>query len=122
MSKLGEVIAREEGYGIPGSLPTRLNNPGDLRHSPHSFHDPNTPNAIGKIANPQWGWDDLERQLRIDAGRGFSIRELIYSYCPAGVDNNDPVSYLEYVCTNVPCEPDSSTAKVLTIPGDHVNE
>jgi hypothetical protein len=33
---LARLIAQEEGYGIPGAVPTRDNNPGDLHHSPHS--------------------------------------------------------------------------------------
>jgi hypothetical protein len=122
VSKLGEVIAKEEGYGIPGTLPTRNNNPGDLRHSPNSFHSPSDPNAIGQIKTPQLGWDDLERQLKIDAGRGMSVQELIYSYCPPGVDNNNPAGYLTFVCANVPCSPDDSVAEVLTIPGEYINE
>src|SRR6185437_4031555 len=35
---LARLISREEGFGIPGALPTRDHNPGDLRHSPHSAH------------------------------------------------------------------------------------
>jgi hypothetical protein len=120
MSKLGEVIAKEEGYGIPGTLPTRDNNPGDLRHSPHSFHTAAAPNAIGQIDTPQDGWDDLELQLKEYAARGMTIQEVVYEYAPPN-ENNTP-GYLEYVCTNVPCNPDDSVAEILMIPGEYVNE
>jgi hypothetical protein len=120
MSKLAEVIAKEEGYGIPGSVPTRDNNPGDLRHSPHSFHTPSAPDAIGQIPTPQEGWDDLERQLDLDATRSMTIQELIYSYAPPG-ENNTP-AYLEYVCADVPCSPTDLVGDVLKIPGEYVNE
>ena len=59
MSRLAELIAREEGFGLPGKIPTTHHNPGDLRHSPHSSHDPDAPNAIGEIDNDQDGWNDL---------------------------------------------------------------
>jgi hypothetical protein len=95
MSKLAHLIAEEEGYGIPGSLPTRNNNPGDLRHSPHSFHKPGEPNSIGKIDTPEDGWADLERQLRLFAERGMTLKEAIYTFAPPTENNTG--GYLNYV-------------------------
>jgi hypothetical protein len=95
MSKLAHLIAQEEGYGIPDALPTRNNNPGDLRHSPHSFHKPGDPNSIGEIDTPEDGWADLERQLQLYAERGMSLREAIYEFAPPS--ENNTVGYLNYV-------------------------
>ena len=96
MSKLAHLIATEEGYDIPGSLPNRNNNPGDLRHSPHSFHTADNPNAIGKIDNPADGWADLERQLQLFADRGLTLYDMIHTFAPPS--ENDTAAYLQYVC------------------------
>jgi len=92
MTKLAKLIATEEGFFRSGTLPFRNNNPGDLRHSPHSHHSADTPDAIGRIDTVEHGWEDLERQLRIDAGRGMTLRQAIYSWAPPS--ENDTESYL----------------------------
>ena len=96
MSKLARLIAEEEGYGIPGDVPTRDNNPGDLRHSPHSFHAADDPNGIGQIDTPADGWADLERQLQLYADRHMTLRQAIYDFAPPEENNSE--QYLAYVC------------------------
>lgn len=113
-SKLATLIAHEEGFGIPGSVPTRDNNPGDLRHSPHSFHLPGAPDAIGKIDNPEDGWADLGRQLQLFADRGMTIEQAIYEYAPP--TENDSERYLQYVCDGLGCTPDTPVRDALAIP------
>src|SRR5580698_9606897 len=95
VSKLARLIAQEEGYGIPGDIPTMDNNPGDLRHSPHSFHA-GDPNAIGQIDTPQDGWADLERQLNLYAARGMNLQQAIYEFAPPEENNSE--SYLNFIC------------------------
>ena len=111
-SKLASLIAQEEGYGIPGALPTRDNNPGDLRHSPHSFHT-GDPNAIGQIDNPQDGWADLQRQLQLFADRGLTLEQAIYEFAPP--TENNSARYLQYVCDGLGCTPDMTVAQALLI-------
>lgn len=94
MTLLARLIAKEEGFFRSGTLPARNHNPGDLRHSPHSQHPPGRPNAIGIIDNDEDGWTDLERQLRLDAGRGFMLGPAIYEWAPEGDGGNDPAKYL----------------------------
>jgi hypothetical protein len=113
---LAEAIAHEEGFFVAGSLPQRNNNPGDLRHSPHSFHSGGQPNAIGKIDTPEHGWEDLNRQLAIDGQRGWTVGELIYEYAPPSENNS--AAYLNYVCKFVGCSPSDLVSKVLLIKGD----
>jgi hypothetical protein len=96
MSKLARLIATEEGYGIPGAVPTRERNPGDLRHSPHSFHPADDPNAIGQIDSDSDGWADLERQLQLFASRGLTLQQAIYEFAPP--EENNSAQYLKYVC------------------------
>jgi len=95
MTLLAKLIAGEEGFGKPGTLPTRRNNPGDLRHSPHSEHPggPSHSDDVGTIGTVAQGWEDEERQLRIDADRGLTLGETIYQWAPLK-DNNNPGKYL----------------------------
>lgn len=111
-SKLATLIAQEEGYGIPNALPTRNNNPGDLRHSPHSFHT-GDPDAIGKIDTPADGWADLQRQLELYASRGMTLQEAIYEFAPPSENNS--AAYLKFVCDGLNCTPDTTVASALLV-------
>src|SRR5208282_3598486 len=97
MSKLAEAIAHEEGFFIPGSLPNRDNNPGDLRHSPHSFHSVDAPDAIGQIDTSTDGWADLERQLAlyVKDDSTITLAQAIYKWAPPTENNSS--AYLTYV-------------------------
>jgi hypothetical protein len=110
LSKLARLIAEREGFGIAGALPTRDNNPGDLRHSPHSMHS-GDPNAIGDIDTPADGWADLERQLALYAARDLTIQQVIYEFAPP--NENDTAAYLKFVCDGVPCSPLDPVAQIL---------
>jgi hypothetical protein len=113
LTKLAQLIAKKEGYGIPGSLPTRDNNPGDLRHSPHSFHLGSAPEAIGEIDTPADGWADLERQLQLYGERGLTLREAIYEFAPPTENNSE--RYLGFVCQGLGCQPDILVTEALKI-------
>jgi hypothetical protein len=123
-SKLAILIATEEGFYVAGSIPQRFNNPGDLRHSPHSFHTVADPDGIGQIDTPQDGWADLERQLHLFAGRGLTMEQMIYGvpdaqgvlqggYAPES--ENDSAAYLAYLCTGLGCQPSTLVSDALKI-------
>ena len=114
MSKLARLIAQEEGYGIPGTIPTLDDNPGDLRHSPHSFHTSAAPDAIGKIDTPTDGWADLERQLQLYAQRGLTLQQAIYEFAPPNENNSQ--SYLDFICQGLGVPSTMSVALALEIP------
>ena len=114
MSKLARLIATEEGYGIPGDVPTRDNNPGDLRHSPHSFHSAGDPNGIGTIDSPADGWSDLERQLQLFSSRGLTLQQAIYEFAPP--EENDSAQYLKYVCDGLGLPATATVTEALTQP------
>lgn len=114
-SKLALAIAHQEGYFIPGSLPNRNNNPGDLRHGVAEVHPDNQPDAVGSFSDPIKGWQALERQLTLDADRGMTIQQLIYTYAPTS--ENDSAAYLSFVCQYVGCQPTDLVSQVLTIQG-----
>lgn len=112
MSKLAQLIAQEEGYNVPGSLPNRDNNPGDLRHSPHSFHAAD-PDAIGQIDTASDGWADLERQLRLYAQRGLNLQQAIYEFAPPS--ENDSQAYLDFICQGLGVPSTTSVAEALEV-------
>jgi hypothetical protein len=113
MSKLAQLIAQEEGFGIPGDVPTRDNNPGDLRHSPHSFHIASAPDAIGQIDTVADGWADLERQLELYAQRGMTLQQAIYEFAPPAENNS--AAYLAFICVGLGCTANTSVADALKI-------
>lgn len=114
MSKLAHLIAKEEGYDIPGSVPNRNNNPGDLRHSPHSFHTPEAPNAIGRIDTPEHGWADLEEQLEKYAKRGLTLQQAIEEFAPPS--ENNTAAYLAYVCNGLNLPRTTLVSEALKVP------
>ena len=114
-TRLAQLIAKEEGYGIRGAIPTVDNNPGDLRHSPHSSHEGEGPDDIGIIPNMNDGWADLERQLQLYAQRGMTLAEMVSEYAPVK-DGNDPNSYLAFVCNGLGLLPTATVEQALTIP------
>jgi hypothetical protein len=116
-SLLAKDIAAEEGYGIAGDVPTRNNNPGDLRHSPHSAHSPTDPNGIGQIDTPADGWADLEEQLERYAARGLTLQQAIYEFAPPSENNS--AAYLNFVCAGLGCSPDTLVSTALTLSGDN---
>jgi|SRR6185437_16883542 len=116
MSKLARLIAQMEGFGKPGAIPTTHHNPGDLRHSPHSDHPggPAHKDDVGTIPNDALGWQDLERQLRIYASQGLTLRQMINLYAPP-TDHNNTSRYLEFVCAGLQMAPETLVSDALTI-------
>ena len=119
MSKLAEAIAKEEGFGISGAVPTRNLNPGDIEHAPGEMH--NTSSPIGSFSTVEEGWAALERQLQLFADRGLTVAEAIYTFAPP--TENNSAAYLAYVISELPgCSSDTLVSDALKIPGEYVNE
>jgi hypothetical protein len=115
-SELADAIAHQEGYYVVGSLPQRNNNPGDLRHGNAEVHPDNQPDSVGSFPTPELGWAALNRQLRIDGGRNWTMTQLINSYAPSGPpDFNNTQAYLDYVCQQVGCQPNTLVSDALSL-------
>ncbi len=115
-TRLAQLIAKNEGFGVPGAVPTVRNNPGDLRHSPHSTHRDGHPDEIGWIDTLDHGWEDLERQLGLYAHRGLTLRQLAYVYAPPE-DNNPTEAYLGSLCKGLDCPDTTLVSDAILIPG-----
>ena len=114
-TRLAQLIARQEGFGIAGAKPTRDHNPGDLEHAPHLQ---GWDGAIGIEPNDDAGWSDLERQLRLYAERSLTMREMVNLYAPP--NENDTEMYLITLCDVLGCTSDTKVGDVLTIPAASV--
>ena len=116
MTKLAYLISKQEGFGIPGAIPTTHHNPGDLRHSPHSQHPggPAHANDIGTIDTDEHGWQDLERQLQIYAAEGLTLRQTINLYAPEE-DHNNTSAYLDFVCKGLGMPPETLVSDALKV-------
>ena len=112
MTRLAYLISKAEGFGIKGAQPTVKHNPGDLRHSPHSQHPggPAHKNDIGTIDTDAHGWEDLERQLRIYAEQGLTLRQMVNVYLGVAkdapddapdVDGNHRQRYLSFLVNGI---------------------
>jgi hypothetical protein len=113
MSKLAELISQMEGFNVPGSLPNRQDNPGDLRHAPGETHPADAPNSVGSFDSPDAGWAALERQLALYAERGLTLQQAIYDFAPP--TENDSGHYLDFVCTGLGCTSDTLVSDALRL-------
>lgn len=113
-TKLAQLIARQEGFGVSGAIPTVRHNPGDLTHAPHASHEGIEPDAVGIEPDDAEGWADLERQLQLYADRQMTLRAAIYAYAPPA--ENDTESYLDFICRGLGCAPDTPVSDALRIP------
>lgn len=62
VKSMARAIARAEGFGIPNAVPTRANNPGDLKVPGHT---PTLSNGISVFPSVDSGWFALYRQLEL---------------------------------------------------------
>jgi hypothetical protein len=111
MSKLAQLIAQEEGFFKSGALPQRQNNPGDLEHAPGESHEGT--GVIGSFTTPAQGWTALEDQLQLDAKRGWTMEQLVYTYAPPSENNS--AQYLAYLCSGLKCDPQMLVSDALQI-------
>ena len=107
--KLIEAIARMEGFGAdPSNLPTRHNNPGDIRAgqwanahgaipgAPDPLRrQPASPSQYAVFKDAAVGWDAL-RALLNQHYIGMTLATAIAKYAPA--TENDTDRYLALVC------------------------
>ena len=114
MSKLAEVMAKMEGFGVPGTIATVRNNPLNLRHGPNATHPPDDPNGIGYYATVDLGWADGERQLQLFAERDLTLRKMIYEFAPPA-DNNSTEDYLDFICSELGCGPHTFVSHAIFI-------
>jgi hypothetical protein len=94
LDDLAGLIARMEGYYVPGTIAQENHNPGNLRYAGQT-------GAIGQnkgyavFASDDAGWAALNRQLELNASRGDTLEQFINRYAPPS--ENDTTNYLQYL-------------------------
>lgn len=90
VSRLAQAIAKAEGYGLPNAIPTRANNPGNLKLGAPVLKG----TEITQFATAAEGWAALEKQIRLmltGASAHYkptmTIAEVGAKWAPSG-DNN----------------------------------
>jgi hypothetical protein len=106
MSKLAtliKAITHLEGGDRPGTLPARLNNPGDLlfMHQAGAIAHPivgadGKTRVFAQFETPDAGRLALARQIGLNASRGDTLAQFIGHYAPAS-DGNNESAYLRGV-------------------------
>ena|ERR1700733_5040271 len=89
MMTVAQAIAREEGWGVAGDIPTRDDNPGDICDGTFAQHEAGYTGHAGRFAtfdNPQDGMNAL-RDLLLKDYRGLTLEQALNKYAPP-VENN----------------------------------
>jgi hypothetical protein len=110
-TKLAQLVARREGFGLAGTKPTRDHNPGDLEHAPHVHA---WDGKIGVEPDDDAGWTDLERQLTLYAGRGMPLAQMVPIYAPPSQNAAD--EYLQFLCDGLGFTGGTSVSEALSVP------
>jgi hypothetical protein len=118
--RIATLFALREGFGIAGAVPTRDNNPGDLRHAPGAQHEPGDPDGIGHFETPEEGWAALVRQLYLYADRDhLTLEQAVYRFAPPS--ENRTADYLAFITQRLPGPPEVFMRFAMEI-GDKVTE
>ncbi len=84
-----EAIARQEGFLVPGSLPNRRNNPGDIEDGPFAQANgalPSDGNRFAAFPDSATGYGAM-RALLTKHYLGLTIEEALNKWAPP-VENN----------------------------------
>lgn len=120
LENLARAIATLEGFYKPGSVPQRLNNPGDLifvgqkNATAHAIVGKDGKTRVYcQFATVEEGWEALRRQIRLDARRGLTLIQFIHKYAPAS-DANDPKSYAAFVARRLSVSLDTPLSQIIS--------
>jgi hypothetical protein len=108
LDKIALAIQNQEGYR-PGTLAYRQNNPGNLRFD-NQAGAVRGERGFAKFASYEAGFNAEKRQIALDAGRGMSLHDLIYSWAPP--KENDTASYLRRVSASTGINPAAKLSEV----------
>ncbi len=105
-----EAIARQEGVNVPGSIPNRDDNPGDIVYGRWAqAHGGLAAGRFARWTTMQAGYE-AERELLTDDYLGLTVRQALMKWAPAS-DGNNVSAYEANVCTWTGMTPET----VLTV-------
>lgn len=116
---LATAIGQMEGWGVPGSIATRNNNPGNLRYSPYQSGSEKTVNGtFATFSSPDVGWSALQDYIDTKAKSGVTLRDFIYTYAPP--TENNTANYLQYLSGQLGIGADSPLDSLYGVAVDSV--
>lgn len=116
------AIATAEGYGIPGALPTRCKNPGDMGLGDRGYgtaneSDPN--NHITVFGSDEDGWNALRRQMELIESGASSVYSPAMTWVQiaqkwaASCRANPGCGWLRTVCNELGVDPGSKFSEYI---------
>lgn len=96
---LDQAIGQFEGFGTPGTIATRQNNPGNLIYGPFAQNMGATGAGTNNIAifpNSSTGFSAMDQLIQQYAGKGYNIQQLIGAWAPPNAPGNSPQSTQNY--------------------------
>jgi hypothetical protein len=100
--RLGQAIARAEGFYVKGSIPQRAHNPGDLK--PPNWSGPTLGEGIAVYASDDAGWAALHKQLyAILTGRSsvYDLDMTIHAMAAKWTGGDNPTNWARAVATTL---------------------
>ena len=113
---LDQAIGQFEGFGTPGTIATRQNNPGNLVYGPFAQSMGASGAGTNNIAifpNSQTGLSAMDSLIQQFAGSGYNIQQLINTWAPGNAPGNSPQStqnYTNYVAQQTGATPTTPVA------------
>ncbi len=119
---LQQAIAKQEGFGVAGKIPTLHHNPGNIiagawaiQHGSIAY-----PGFIAMFPDDQTGWAALTALLKGQFYFGLTVQEAIYRYLgmkpstgSTDAHGDNATLYIKDVCTWCNCTPDTPIAGLL---------
>lgn len=137
LDQLAQAIQKVEGYYPPGtvvggtsfpngSVAYRNNNPGNLNYVGQAGATGADANGYAIFPDYATGYNALVNQIQLDANKGMTLQQLIYSWAPPTGDprgTNNTTAYLQSVSDATGLAPgDSVQAAIVgqtsTVPGN----
>jgi hypothetical protein len=112
-SVLAQAIARQEGFGVSGSVAQRDNNPGNLMSPPGGTWAGQTgvdSSGFAVFGNAQDGWNALDTDISSNAG--LTLSQFISKYAPSSENNTS--AYISNVSSWTGASPDETVADILS--------
>jgi len=100
-----QAVAREEGFGVPGTRPTRNNNPGDIEWGKFTqahgatHGDP----RFAVFPDEAAGFSAMKALFETPGYKGLTVAEALNRWAPPV--ENATNSYIANVCNWVGCKP-----------------
>lgn len=115
-----QAVAREEGFYIDGSRPSRLNNPGDIEwgkfaqaHGATRIEQGTPSPRFAYFPNPTTGFAAMRALFQAPSYKGLTVEAALNRWAPP-VENNVS-AYLANVCEWAGCQPTDIIDDLVTL-------